>query len=125
MISSDSQHAVARGPENSHDSSTGLSATGCPLNLLGNSSTPPPPQVLGGTIDPHQDLQCRSPMILERPSPGYDLRLINAVLVCIVAALDLQIAIFFLCVSPDLLQLRSSINRIDRQAKTIDLIVDS
>src|SRR5437660_8239970 len=59
-----------------------------------------------------------------RPLPADDLRLIDAVFVGVVPAVDLQVAVLLLGVSPDFLEHGRAIDHIDRQTESIDLIVD-
>ena len=59
-----------------------------------------------------------------RPSPICDLRHIDAVLMRVVAAIDLDVAEPLLGVSPDFLELRGAVDRVDRQGEAVDLIVD-
>ena len=59
---------------------------------------------------------------LERPSPADDFRLIETVLEGVIAGVDLLITVLFLRVSADTLQFLGTVNHVDGDAKTIDLI---
>ena len=61
---------------------------------------------------------------LVRPLPLVDLGVIDAMLVSVVLALDLQIAELLFCVSADPLQLRHAVDHVDGQAEAIDLVLD-
>jgi hypothetical protein len=61
---------------------------------------------------------------LIRPLPGLNVGAIDAMLVSVVPALNLQIVEFLFCVSSDSLQFRNAVNRIDCQAEAIDLVLD-
>lgn len=61
---------------------------------------------------------------LQRPLPcGYG-RIINAVRVSVIPAICLPVAISLFCMSADPLKLWRTVYRIDRQAETVDLVVD-
>jgi hypothetical protein len=55
--------------------------------------------------------------LLIRPPPTYYFRLVDAVLVCVVAAIGLLIPVFSFRVRPDSLKLRSAVDCLDRQSK--------
>src|SRR5262245_9392878 len=55
-----------------------------------------------------------------RPSPSHDLRHIDPVFIRIVAAIDLHVAIFFLGMRTDALQLARAVDHIDGKAETVD-----
>ena len=59
-----------------------------------------------------------------RPSPAGNLGTINAMLVCMGAASELAVAEFLLGVPANPLQFGNAVNRIDRQAEAIGLIID-
>ena len=61
---------------------------------------------------------------LIRPLPGLNVGAIDAMLVSVVPALNLQIVEFLFCVSSDSLQFRDAVNRIDGQTEAIDLVLD-
>ena len=61
---------------------------------------------------------------LVRPLPRLNVGVIDAMLVSIIPALNLEIAEFLFCVSSDSLQLWNAVNRINGQAEAIDLVLD-
>src|SRR5437660_7963170 len=60
-----------------------------------------------------------------RPRPLIELRLIDAMLVSVVLAVDLHIAQDFFGVGASHLQCRHPVNNVDRQTETINLVLDS
>src|SRR5262245_52678333 len=59
-----------------------------------------------------------------RPGPPIDLRLVDAVLVCESLALDLLVAELLLGVRAAGAQRRHPVDRVDREAEAVDLVLD-
>ena len=58
------------------------------------------------------------------PSPLIDFRLVDTVLISIVLALDLHVPQFLFGVSAGHLEARHAIDDVDRQAETVDLVLN-
>ena len=96
----------------------------CPLFVVRSHNMPRHSLSIGDLQRPCLALNicmCR----LVRPPPLGHFRLISAVLIGIVPAIDLHIAKFLFRVSADPLKLRRAIDYVNRQAEAIYLIVDS